>query len=165
MTLFILLALGLLLLAIGGELLLRGAVAISHIARITPAVIGLTIVAMGTSLPELAVTAYARLSDLPDVAMGNVIGSNIFNLAVILGIASLIVPLQVHRSAVRLEWPFMFVSSFAVLLIARDGMVDRIEGAEGIGRWEVSPPSPARALTEHSKLPCCGLPGGVARCF
>lgn len=128
MTIFILLALGLLLLAIGGELLVRGAVAIAQIARVTPAVIGLTIVAMGTSLPELAVTAFARLSDRPDVAMGNVIGSNIFNLAVILGLASLIVPLRVHRSAVKLEWPFMFVSSFALLLVARDGMVDRLEG-------------------------------------
>jgi cation:H+ antiporter len=128
MTIFILLALGLLLLAIGGEFLVRGAAAIAHLARVTPAVIGLTIVAMGTSLPELAVTAFARLSDRPDVAMGNVIGSNIFNLAVILGFASLLTSLRVHGSAVKLEWPFMFVSSFAALLVARDGMVDRLEG-------------------------------------
>ena len=128
MTIFILLVLGLLLLVIGGELLVRGAVAIAQIARVTPAVIGLTIVAVGTSLPELAVTAFARFSDLPDVAMGNIIGSNIFNLAVVLGVASLLVPLRVHGNALKLEWPFMFISSFAVLLVARDGVVDRLEG-------------------------------------
>ncbi len=128
MTIFILLAVGLLLLAIGGEFLVRGAAAIAQIARVTPAVIGLTIVAMGTSLPELAVTAFARLSDRPDIAMGNVIGSNIFNLAIILGLASLFVPLRVHGNAVKLEWPFMFASSFAALIVCRDGMVDRLEG-------------------------------------
>jgi cation:H+ antiporter len=128
MTIFIQIVLGLLLLVIGGEFLVRGAAAIARIARVAPAVIGLTIVAMGTSLPELAVTAFARFSGRPDVAMGNVIGSNIFNLAVVLGVASLLVPLRVHGNALKLEWPFMLVSGFAALLVARDGTVDRVEG-------------------------------------
>jgi len=74
------------------------------------------------------VTFFARLSGRPDVAMGNVIGSNIFNIAAILGLASLFVVLRVHGNAVKLEWPFMFISSFLALLLARDGVVDRLEG-------------------------------------
>jgi len=120
--------LGLALLGAGGELLVRGGAAVARLARVTPAVIGLTIVAMGTSLPEMAVTFFARLSGRPDVAMGNVIGSNIFNIAAILGLASLFVVLRVHGNAVKLEWPFMFISSFLALLLARDGVVDRLEG-------------------------------------
>jgi len=123
-----LIVLGLALLGAGGELLVRGGAAVARLARVTPAVIGLTIVAMGTSLPEMAVTFFARLSGRPDVAMGNVIGSNIFNVAAILGLASLFVVLRVHGNAVKLEWPFMFISSFLALLLARDGVVDRLEG-------------------------------------
>jgi cation:H+ antiporter len=91
-------------------------------------VIGLTIVAMGTSLPELVVSLVAGLGGQPDVAMGNVVGSNIFNVGVITGVAALLLPLAVHGNAVRLEWPFMFVTSFLALLLARDGLVDRLEG-------------------------------------
>ncbi len=123
-----LIAVGLALLAAGGELLVRGGATIAKLARVTPAVIGLTIVAMGTSLPEMAVTFFARLSGRPDVAMGNIIGSNIFNIAAILGIASIFIVLRVHGNAVKLEWPFMFISSALALLLARDGRIDRLEG-------------------------------------
>ena len=119
---------GILLLGGGGELLVRGATSLARIARVTTAVIGLTIVAMGTSLPELVVSLVAGLAGQPDVAMGNVVGSNIFNVGVIVGVAALLLPLAVHGNAVRLEWPFMFVASFLALLLARDGLVDRLEG-------------------------------------
>ncbi len=119
---------GIVLLGGGGEFLVRGAAALARLARVTPAVIGLTIVAMGTSLPELVVSLFATLGGSPDVAMGNVVGSNMFNVGVILALAALLVPLVVHGTAIRLEWPFMFVASFVALLLARDGEVDRLEG-------------------------------------
>jgi cation:H+ antiporter len=121
--------LGLILLMGGADALVRGAASIARLARVTPAVIGLTIVAIGTSLPELAVALLARLKGLPDMAMGNVVGSNIFNIAVILGLPSLFVPLEAHRRTVRMELPFMFVSSCLALLLARDGVIDRTEGS------------------------------------
>jgi len=119
---------GIVLLAGGGELLVRGAASLARLARVTPAVIGLTIVAMGTSLPELVVSVVAGLRGQPDLALGNVVGSNIFNVGVIIGVAALVLPLVVHGNAVRLEWPFMFVASCVALLLARDGVVDRLEG-------------------------------------
>jgi cation:H+ antiporter len=103
-------------------------VSITRLARVTPAVIGLTIVAMGTSLPELTVSLVAALRGRPDIAVGNVVGSNIFNVAVVLALPALVVPLRVHGGAVRLEWPFMFVTSFVFLLLCRDRAVDRLEG-------------------------------------
>lgn len=121
--------LGLLLLAGGGELLVRGATAIARFAGVTPAVIGLTVVAMGTSLPELVVSLLAALSHQNDLAVANVVGSNILNLVGVLGFAALIAPLPVHGSAVRLEWPFMFLVSCALVVLARDGRLDAPEGA------------------------------------
>ena len=120
--------LGLLLLAGGGELLVRGATAIARLAGVTPAVIGLTIVAVGTSVPELVVSLLAAAQGQPDIAVGNVVGSNIFNVVGVLGVTALVSALPVHGTAVRLEWPFMFVASCLVVLLARDGLIDRLEG-------------------------------------
>lgn len=120
---------GLALLAGGGEALVRAATTIAEIAGVTPAVIGLTVVAMGTSLPELTVSLMAALNGQPDMAIGNVIGSNIFNVAAALGVTALIIALPVHGAAVRLEWPFMFLASVACWLLSRDGLLDRVEGA------------------------------------
>jgi cation:H+ antiporter len=120
--------LGLALLAGGGEALVRAATTIAEIAGVTPAVIGLTVVAIGTSLPELVVSVLASIRGEPDLAVANVVGSNIFNIAATLGLTAMIVPLPVHGSAVRLEWPVMFVASLVTLLVARDGSIDRLEG-------------------------------------
>jgi cation:H+ antiporter len=119
---------GLLLLAGGGEALVRGATAIARRAGVSPAVIGLTIVAAGTSLPELVVSVLAALGGEPEIAVGNVVGSNIFNIVGALGITAMITTLPVHGSAVKYEWPFMFLVSCVVVLFARDGMLDRLEG-------------------------------------
>jgi cation:H+ antiporter len=119
---------GLALLGLGADLLVRGAVTLAKAARISAAVIGLTIVSMGTSLPELTVSLSAALRGSSDLAMGNVVGSNIFNIGMVLGISALILPMRVHGSAVKLEWPFLFIASFQLLLLARDGMLDRLEG-------------------------------------
>src|SRR5688572_33462428 len=88
-----LIVIGLALLAGGGEALVRAATTIAEIAGVTPAVIGLTVVAMGTSLPELTVSLFSALNGQPDMAIGNVVGSNIFSLAVALGVTALVVPL------------------------------------------------------------------------
>ncbi len=119
---------GLALLAGGGDVLVRGATTLARLAGLTPAVIGLTVVAMGTSLPELVVSLVAAFAGQPDLAVGNVVGSNIFNLGAVLGLTALVLPLPVHGNAVRLEWPFMFVASCAFVLVANDLVVDRLEG-------------------------------------
>lgn len=120
--------LGLGLLAGGGEALVRAATTIAEIAGVSPAVIGLTVVAIGTSLPELVVSLLAAVRGEPDLAVANVVGSNIFNIAATLGLTALIIPLPVHGSAVRLEWPVMFAASLLCLLVARGGTIDRVEG-------------------------------------
>src|ERR671921_576063 len=94
---------GLVLLTGGGEALVRAATTLAAIAGVPPAVIGLTVVAAGTSLPELVVSVVAALDKQPDIAIGNVVGSNIFNVAAALGFTAMILPLPVHGNAVRLE--------------------------------------------------------------
>ena len=123
-----LVVLGLVLLAGGGEALVRAATTLAELAGVTPAVIGLTVVAIGTSLPELVVSLVAATEGEPDLAVANVVGSNIFNITATLGLTALIIPLPVHGSAVRLEWPMMFVASFLCLVLARDGQIDQLEG-------------------------------------
>ena len=108
----LLVTLGLGLLAGGGEALVRGAVSIAKEVGLTPAVIGLTVVALGTSLPELVVSVIASLRGQPDIAVGNVVGSNIFNLAFTAGLCALLVTLPIHGNVVKLEWPVMFVASW-----------------------------------------------------
>jgi cation:H+ antiporter len=156
----------------------RAASTLAQIAGVTPAVIGLTVVAIGTSLPELVVSLMAALEGQPDLAVANVVGSNIFNIAAALGLTALIVPLPVHGAAVRLEWPFMFVASFACLLVARDGAIDRLEGgffvttlalfvaySVRLARREVTG-AEARRLAEHAEARDIGAPtpdGGQSR--
>jgi cation:H+ antiporter len=125
-SLLVLLGLG--LLAGGGEALVRGATTIARVAGLTPAVIGLTVVAAGTSLPELVVSVLAALHGTPDISVGNVVGSNIFNIGMVLGTAAIVAPLVVHGAAVRLEWPIMFLASWIGFLLMRDLGLDRMEG-------------------------------------
>ncbi|MBN1442227.1 MAG: calcium/sodium antiporter [Planctomycetes bacterium] len=120
---------GLAALAIGGELLVRGASALAIRLRLTHAVIGLTVIAIGTSLPELVVSVAAQLRGSPDMSIGNVVGSNIFNIGLVLGACSLIRPLVIPGSTVRLEWPFMFIAALLLYLLARDLEIDRVEAA------------------------------------
>ncbi len=120
---------GLLLLVGGGEALVRGASGVALLARVTPTVVGLTIVSAGTSTPELVVSVQSALEGSPDLAVGNVVGSNIFNIGAILGLTALIRPLQIHGNTVRLEWPVMALAAAQLHLLARDGQLDRLEGA------------------------------------
>jgi cation:H+ antiporter len=119
---------GLLLLVGGGEGLVRGASGIALLARVAPAVVGLTIVAAGTSMPELVVSVQAALAGTPGMAMGNVVGSNLFNIGAILGLTALVLPLRIQGNTVRLEWPVMMLAAFQLHLLARDSTIDRLEG-------------------------------------
>lgn len=123
-----LVVLGLALLAVGGDLLVRGAVAIARLAGLTPAVIGLTVVALGTSLPELVVSVIASLKGQPDLSVGNVVGSNICNITLILGLTAAIRPLPLRGQVVRIEWPIMFAASLIAVVWSRDYQISRIEG-------------------------------------
>ena len=122
-------AAGLLLLVAGAELLVRGASRLAAAFRISPLVIGLTVVAFGTSAPEMAVSLQAGFEGHPDLAIGNVVGSNIFNVLFILGVCALILPLIVSVALVRREVPVMIGASVLVYVLALDGALDRGDGA------------------------------------
>lgn len=121
--------LGLVVLVIGAELLVRGAVVLAEFAKISPLVIGLTVVAFGTSAPELAVSVISSLKGDAAIALGNVVGSNIFNVLFILGLSALIIPLTVTAQLVRLDVPLMIVASLGAWLAAADGVIERWEAA------------------------------------
>lgn len=125
---FGLISLGILLLVAGGETLLRGAVGLATLSRLTPAVIGLTVVAAGTSVPELAVSAVAAYEGSAEIAVANVIGSNIFNIAVILGLCALISPLAITGNTIRLEYPVLALVTLLCVVIAQDGEVNWLDG-------------------------------------
>jgi cation:H+ antiporter len=130
MTLQILLLLigGLALLFVGGELLVRGASRLAAAAGISPLIVGLTVVAFGTSAPEMAVSVQAGLAGQADIAIGNVVGSNIGNVLFILGISALIAPLIVAQNIVRRDVPLMIGVSIGLWLMALDGVLNRLEG-------------------------------------
>lgn len=119
---------GLALLYFGAEWLVRGASRIAGAFGLTPVLIGLTVVAIGTSAPELVVSALSAARGDSDVALGNVVGSNIINIALILGVSAVIFPLRVASSLVRREMPVMVLAALAVPLVAWDGTITRIEG-------------------------------------
>lgn len=119
---------GLTLLTLGAELLVRGASAIASAAGISPLVIGLTVVAYGTSTPELVVSVQSALQGQADIAIGNVVGSNIFNVLFILGVSAMIIPLTVAQQLVRFDVPLMIVLSIVVELLSLNGFIGRWEG-------------------------------------
>lgn len=120
---------GLGLLIVGAEWLVRGASRIAAGFGVPSLIIGLTVVAFGTSAPELAVSVSSSLAGNSDVALGNVVGSNILNVLLILGLSALICPLVVSRQLVRLDVPLMIAASIAVFLMGLDGRIGRVDGA------------------------------------
>lgn len=130
MTLLLLqLTAGLLFLFGGGELLVRGAQALASRLGVSPLVIGLTVVAFGTSMPELVVSLDAALAGSSDISLGNVVGSNIANIALILGLAALIHPVRVEAKIARLDAPLVAAVTLLLLLLLFDGLLGRWEGA------------------------------------
>lgn len=120
--------LGLALLVFAGDRLVDDATAVARRARVPPAVVALTIVAAGTSLPELLVSALASLDGQGGIAAGNVLGSNIFNVGFILGATALVSPIPTTRQVLRVDWPILLLATAAGALTLRDGAVDRAEG-------------------------------------
>ncbi len=121
--------LGLILLVVGGEFLVRSSVALSFKFSISKLVIGMTVVSFATSAPELLVSLQAALDGLPDIALGNVIGSNIANIGLVLGITAFISPLGVSKDFYKLNWPMMMLLSIVLYFLLKSGNVlDFYEG-------------------------------------
>ena len=120
---------GVLALLAGAESLVRGASRIALSFGLTPLVVGLTIVALGTSSPELAVSIGAVLAGNSDLAIGNVIGSNIFNVLVIIGLSALAAPLVIHAQVVRQEVPIMIGAALLLAVVILDARLGRLDGA------------------------------------
>jgi cation:H+ antiporter len=125
---FVLLGVGLALLVAGAELFVRGAARLAILLGISPLVIGLTVVALGTSAPEIAVSMQASADGQGDLALGNVIGSNIFNVLFILGLSALLLPLIVSQQLVRLDVPVMVAAGFLLIVLAIDGRLGLADG-------------------------------------
>jgi len=124
----VLFCVGLAVLVVGANWLVKGASRLAAAAGVSALVIGLTVVAFGTSAPELAVSVQSAWSGQADMAVGNVVGSNVFNVLFILGASALITPLLVAQQLVRRDVPIMIVLSVGLWLIARDGQLTRIDG-------------------------------------
>ncbi len=115
-------------LVLGAELLLRGAARIAAQLRIKPILIGLTVVSVGTSTPELAIGVAAAIEGKGSLAVGNIAGTNIVNILLILGLSALLRPLPLNLLSVRLDVPVMIATALALLFMARDGVLSRQEG-------------------------------------
>lgn len=122
--------LGLVLLVVGGEFLVRSSVSLSFKFNISKLVIGMTVVSFATSAPELLVSLQAALDGSPDIALGNVIGSNIANIGLVLGITAIISPLSISEDFYKLNWPMMMLLSIALYFILKSGLI--INFTEGL---------------------------------
>jgi len=120
--------LGLIFLIAGGEALVKGSVGIALKLRISTLVIGMTIVSFGTSAPELLVAIKAALKEKPDIAIGAVLGSNISNIALILGLTALIFPMKVSRDSIYIDWPVMMFSTLLFWWLIQDGYLHLTDG-------------------------------------
>lgn len=120
---------GLATLIIGGEFLVKGAVGLATKARLSTLVIGMTVVSFGTSAPELLVSLKAAYQDVPEIAIGNVIGSNIANIALVLGLTVIIFPMPVSRNSLIFDWPMMMLASILFVVFSFNLQIERIEGA------------------------------------
>ncbi|SHH32429.1 calcium/sodium antiporter [Winogradskyella jejuensis] len=125
----LLILIGLLLLVIGGDFLVRASVGLSFKLKLSKLVIGMTVVSFATSAPELLVSLQAALDGVSDIALGNVIGSNIANIGLVLGITAIISPLIVDREFYKLNWPMLMLMSFGLyFFLKNDNILSAIEG-------------------------------------
>ncbi len=130
---YLLLFAGLVLLFISGKFLVDSSVAISRRLKIPRMIIGLTVVAFGTSAPELLVSLQAAFSGYPEIAIGNVVGSNISNILLVLAITALIYPIPVPASSVKRDWPIMMLVSILLFVFSLNGWLTRLEGGVLVG--------------------------------
>ena len=135
MLTYILFVIGFILLIKGADLLVDGAASFAGKFKIPTLVIGLTIVALGTSAPELVVNIFASISGSADIAIGNILGSNIANILLILGVSALIFPLKAKKSTIKKEIPFSLLAILVLGLLANDLLIDKVEllaGSSGL---------------------------------
>ena len=119
---------GLVVIVVGAEFLLRGASYLAALLGIKPMIIGLTVVSLGTSAPELAVGITAVSQGSPEIAVGNIAGTNLVNLLLILGLSAAIRPLPLQINSIRLDVPVMIFSAVLIIFMALNGELSRIEG-------------------------------------
>lgn len=125
---FLLIVAGLVVLIFGGDYLVRGASGIALRLNVPPMLIGMTIVALGTSAPELVVSVQAALDGKPDIAVGNVVGSNIVNVGLILGLTVIIFPIAVKRDSLKFDWAAMMLASILFYFFGLNNEISRLEG-------------------------------------
>lgn len=126
---YLLLLAGVVCAGIGGELFVRGVVGIARWARISPGIIGATVAAFATSSPELSVSVTSALAQTPQIALGDALGSNVVNLALILGLALLISPIRASADSLRRDFPVALLAPVLLGVLAFDGEISRMEGA------------------------------------
>lgn len=119
---------GLTALTAGADCLVRGSASLAIRLGLTPLIIGLTVVAFGTSMPELVVSLIASLSNQGDISVGNVVGSNIFNIGIILGLTALLCPVKVGLQVIRIDGPIMVAASLICLFLVTEGTISRGAG-------------------------------------
>ena len=129
----LLIAASCLILFVGAELLVRGGASMALRLGLSPLLVGLTVVAYGTSMPELLVALKASIAGNPDLAIGNVVGSNLFNLGVILGLCAVVSPLRTHLQVLKWDAPVLVAATILTPLTFRDGFVSRAEGGLLLG--------------------------------
>lgn len=177
MLIYILFVLGFVVLIKGADLLVDGSSSLASRFGVSPMVIGLTIVAFGTSAPELVVNLMASLSGNTDIAIGNVVGSNIANILLILGAAAVVYPLTVKRSTVWKEIPFALLASVMLLVFANDALIDgantsmlgRVDGLAFLGFFVIflyyiiglAKSAPVEAGDEVATMPTAKAVAGV----
>lgn len=122
-------------LALGADWLVRGAAGLAQRFGVSPLVVGLTVVAFGTSAPELVVSALASLEGQPDVAVGNIMGSTAANVGLIVGVGALIRPIEVHRSVIVRETPLVIVVLSLVMVLSLNDAVGRLDGFVLVSGW------------------------------
>ncbi len=127
-TTVVLLIIGLIVLIVGGDYLVRGSSSIALRLHLSPLVVGLTIVSFGTSAPELLISVQSAIKGSPDITMGNVVGSNICNLALVLGLTAVINPVKVQPNSIKIDWPMTMGASILLYLVVREGLLSALEG-------------------------------------
>lgn len=148
------------MLVFSADWLVQGAAKIAAAVGISPLVVGLTVVAFGTSAPELAVSVMSAFEGKADLAVGNVVGSNIFNIVVVLGLSALIIPLVVNQQLIRFDVPVMIFLSFLLLWLCWDSNISRLDGILLFSLaiaytvfliWQSKKESDNRVLTEYEQ--------------
>ena len=119
---------GLVVLLAGAEVLVRGGTGLAAWFGVSPMLVGLTVVSLGTSVPELAVGIDAAISGSPGLAVGNIVGTNLVNILFILGLSALLVPVALHARTLRFDLPAMTAAAVALFLLSLDGALDRVDG-------------------------------------